>query len=38
MDLEEYMNKANKQLKDENFYKKLNQNPTGRCQQHHKKF
>ena len=28
MDVEEYISKANQQLKDENFYKKLNEDPT----------
>ena len=28
MDVQEYVSKANQHLKDENFYKKLNEDPT----------
>ena len=28
MDVQEYVSKANQDLKDENFYKKLNEDPT----------
>ena len=41
MDVEEYITLANQQLKAENFYKKLNEDPIRKhlhCQQHHSKF